>query len=54
MRCFQAYSEKDEAKKAVRKMNKEEVNGYTLLVEFARIKKRNEGECYTCGKVGHL
>lgn len=51
---FQAYSDKDEAKKAVKKMNKEEINGYALIVEFAKHKKTNDSACYNCGKKGHL
>jgi arginine/serine-rich splicing factor 7 len=52
--CFKAYSDKDEAKKAVRKMNKEDLNGYTLIVEFAKHKNINDRACYNCGKKGHL
>lgn len=34
-------------------MNKEDLNGYTLIVEFAKKKKSNDGACYNCGKKGH-
>jgi arginine/serine-rich splicing factor 7 len=31
-----AYDDKHSAKKAVRKMNNEEIHGYSLIVEFAK------------------
>ena len=33
-------------------MNKEEINGYTLSVAFAR--SRKDGACYNCGLSGHM
>lgn len=49
----QAYSKAEEAAEAVNEMNSKEIEGQTFVVEIARAKKK-DGECYQCGKIGHL
>ncbi|CAK73048.1 unnamed protein product (macronuclear) [Paramecium tetraurelia] len=54
--CFIEFKDSEDAEKAVKKMNKEEVKGSVLQVEMARGNKpsKNNGLCYSCGRSGHL
>ncbi|CAK75311.1 unnamed protein product (macronuclear) [Paramecium tetraurelia] len=54
--CFIEFKDPEDAEKAVKKMNKEEVKGSVLQVEMARGNKpsKNNGLCYSCGHSGHL
>ncbi|CAK86179.1 unnamed protein product (macronuclear) [Paramecium tetraurelia] len=54
--CFIEFKDPQDAEKAVKKMNKEEVKGSVLQVEMARGNKpsKNNGLCYSCGRSGHL
>lgn len=53
---YQEFKDPEDAEKAVKKMNKEEVKGSVLQVEMARGNKpsKNNGLCYSCGRSGHL
>lgn len=50
----QEFYKEEDAKRAIKKLNKEDLNGYTLLVEMAKGKKQNSNICYACGRSGHL
>ncbi|CAD8067175.1 unnamed protein product [Paramecium primaurelia] len=54
--CFIEFKDSEDAEKAVKKMNKEEVKGSVLQVEMARGNKpsKNNGLCYSCGRSGHF
>ncbi|CAD8087400.1 unnamed protein product [Paramecium sonneborni] len=54
--CFIEFKDPEDAEKAVKKMNKEEVKGSVLQVEMARGNKpsKNNGLCYSCGRSGHF
>ncbi|CAD8133377.1 unnamed protein product [Paramecium octaurelia] len=54
--CFIEFKDPEDAEKAVKKMNKEEVKGSVLQVEMARGNKpsKNNGLCYSCGHSGHF
>ena len=59
--AFVEYSSDKEAEQAKQELNKKEINGRVLSIEWSKKSKnyaskryRDSGRCYTCGRRGHF